>query len=138
MNRSTLAILVLAAAASAQTYTVSPFGPACGASLQGVVVQPPIGVAMRVAVTGADPFAHAVLVLGPQLPAPVALPGGCDLLVDPRVVLHTRTNGNGDAGFVFRLPPVVPITIDLQALVVRRTPSGRVADTSNGLRVVGT
>ena len=55
-----------------------------------------------------------------------------------RVLLHTRTSPLGTARLGFRLPPVVPITIDLQAVVITRSPTGRVADASNGVRIVGT
>ncbi len=137
MNRLLLACLVLTPAAASQTWTVTSFGTSCGGTLQATVVQHANGAALRAGVTGADALKPALLVLGHQFATPVSLPGGCELLVDPRVTLHGRTSPNGDARFAFRLPPIVPLTFDLQALVVTLTPAGRIADTTNGLRVAG-
>jgi hypothetical protein len=133
-----VAAAALAAAAAGQTWTVSAFGLPCGATLQAQVLQAANGAAVAAGITAADPLTHAILVIGSQQPAPVALPGGCQLLVHPRLLLHTRTDASGTARVGFRLPPVVPITVDLQALVLTRSPTGRLADASNGVRIVGT
>jgi hypothetical protein len=137
MNHFALAFVALAATAVSQTYTVSTFGAQCGGGLAGAVLQTPLGARMHLGVTNADPWAHAVLVLGHQLPAPVQLPGGCQLLVEQRLVLHARTSGTGDVRFAFRLPPILPLTVDFQALIVTHAPTGRLVDATNGVRVVG-
>ena len=137
MKNLLIASLLLAATTTAQTYTVTNFGTPCGATLQGQVMTTPAGSAIHLGVTGAHPGALAFLVIGHPQAAPVPLPGSpCFLLVDPRLVLHTVTTATGSARFGFRIPPVLPITIDFQAVIARHT-THLVAESTNGVRLHG-
>ncbi len=130
--------LLLGATLAAQTYTLTPFGTSCGADLQGQVVQGPQGAGLRVGVTNAPPGAVAVLVLGGLAAVPQPLPGStCTLLVNPRVTNLSTTNRNGNAAFFLRLPPVLPITIHMQAVTIDATRAGRSFEATGGLRLDG-
>lgn len=129
---------VLAAAASAQTYTLTSFGTSCGGTLQGQVVSSRQGDVLRLGVAGATPNTIAVLAIGGLATTPHPLPGSnCLLLVDPRGTQISLTDGRGHAQFQLRLPPVVPITVHLQAATVDFTRLGRAVETTNGLRLDG-
>ena len=137
MKTLLIASLLLAAAASAQTYTVTPFDAPCGARLGGQVTTTAAGTAMHLGVTHAHPNALAVLVIGHQHTTPVPLPGSpCFLLVDPRVTQFAVTSATGSARFGFRVPPVLPITIDFQVVVARHI-GHLVAEATNGIRLTG-
>lgn len=139
MKLTLIASLLLSVSAAAQTYTLSSFGTQCGGDLQGQVVTAPAGSAMQLGVTGARPNAHAILVIGHQFTTPVPLPGSqCLLLVDPRGTMLTTTTATGTAHFVFHVPPVVPITIDFQAVIVSHSHHhGLVAESTDGVRLTG-
>ena len=133
-----LAALSLAATITAQTYTLTDLGTQCGGDLQGQIVTAPAGIGLRLGVTGAAPRALALLVLGGPLPAPVQLPGSqCLLLVERRHVLWDVTSLTGSARFAFRLPPVLPITFDCQAVILDRSPTGFVATSTDVVRLTG-
>ena len=132
-----IAALSLAATLTAQTYTLTQFGPQCGGDLHAQLVTTP-GVGLLLGVTGAAPRALAVLVIGAPQPAPVQLPGSqCLLLVERRIVLYEATSLTGSARFAFRVPPVLPITFDCQAVILDRTPTGPVATSSDVVRLTG-
>jgi len=131
---------LLAATAAAQTYTVTDFGPQCGGDLHAqIVMGHHTGHDLLFGVTGARANALAVLVLGHHFAAPVQLPGSqCLLLVDPRGTMLTTTTATGTAHFAFHVPPVVPITIDFQAVIVSHSHHhGLVAESSDGVRLTG-
>lgn len=137
--KTLLASCLLSLTAVAQTYTVSNFGAACSGAIHGQVVQAPAGTGLRVGATGTRPNAHAVLVVGHQAPSPIQLPGSqCQLLVQPRFTMLGMTDANGVVRFSLRLPPIVPITVDFQVVVIGLSPTqGRVAVSTDGLRLVG-
>lgn len=138
MKIFSFAVLCLAATAASQTYTLTDFGTQCGGDLQGQIVTAPGGTGIRLGVTGAHRNTITVLVIGHPQAAPVQLPGSaCLLLVDPRAMLHELTSPSGTAGFGFRLPPIVPITIDFQAVIVGHAASGRVFESTDGVHLVG-
>ncbi|MBL8723745.1 MAG: hypothetical protein JNK49_06840 [Planctomycetes bacterium] len=136
--RSLLISALLAVPAVAQTWTLSDFGRPCGGDLSGQVVASPRGVGLRFAVTGATPNAVAVLALGQLAPTPIQLPGSqCLLLVDPRHTLFATTDAQGQAGFQLSLPNIAPISIEFQAVVIELTRAGRLAESTDGVRLVG-
>lgn len=138
MKNTLFAALSLAATITAQTYTLTDLGTQCGGDLQGQVVTAPAGVVLRLLVTGAAPRALALLVIGAPQQAPVQLPGSqCLLLVERRVVLYEATTLTGSARFAFRVPPVLPITFDCQAVILDRTPTGPVVTSTDGVRLTG-
>jgi hypothetical protein len=138
MKTSVLGTFLLASTLTAQTYSLQDFGRQCGGDLQGTVVTTPNGTGLRLAVTGAMPNAIAILVVGHPQPAPVQLPGSnCTLLVDPRVTLLAMTDAQGQAGFTFRVPPVLPIRIDFQVAVADFVRGGRVVESTDGVRLLG-
>lgn len=95
-------------------------------------------MALRFGVTNAMPNAIAALVIGHLAPSPIQLPGSqCLLLVDPRHTLLGSTDGQGQASFQLSLPNVAPITIEFQAVVVELTRAGRLAESTDGVRLVG-
>ena len=132
------AALSLAATVTAQTYTLTDFGTQCGGDLHAQVVQATTGVGLRLGVTGAQPHSLAILVIGGPQATPIQLPGSqCQLLVDRRVMLHEVTSATGSARFAFRVPPVLPITFDCQAVIVSFSPTGLVATSTDGVRLNG-
>lgn len=139
MKSFLLAVSLFAAAASAQTWTVTSRGPQCGGLLRGQVVQAPQGTGLRLGVGNAAPSALAVLAIGMPQTTPVALPGSnCELYVDPRASMLSMTDANGQASFALRLPASrVPVTFYLQAVVVEAVRPGRIASSTNVLQVVG-
>lgn len=138
MNKFLTAVALFSTAAIAQTYTLTSFGAGCGGTMQGQVVTLPVGHGLRLGLLSNTPNAIAVLVLGHQAATPQPLPGGnCLLLVDPRATQITFTDAQGRAHWNQRIPPVLPITFDMQAATLTLTPTGRVAATSNGLRLDG-
>ena len=138
MKNTLFAALSLAATITAQTYTLTDLGTQCGGDLLGQVITAPVGVVLRLGVTGAAPGALALLVIGSPQPAPVQLPGSqCLLLVERRVVLYEVTTLTGSARFAFRVPPVLPITFDCQAVILDRTPTGPVATSTDVVRLTG-
>ena len=133
-----LCTALLCAPAFAQTYTVTPFGARCGGTLQGQVVNTPLGAGLRLRVAHASPNTVTVLVLGGLATAPQPLPGtNCMLLVDPRGTEATLTDGRGNAHFALRLPSTVPFTVHLQAATIDFNRRGRAVETTNGLQVDG-
>lgn len=134
-----LAASLLSLSAVAQTYTLTDFGTQCGGDLHGQIVQAPAGNGLRLGVTGARPNTHAVLVAGHMAPTPLQLPGSqCLLLVNPRFTMFGMTDAQGRAHFGFRLPPVVPITVDFQVVLFGISPTqGRVAVSTDGIELVG-
>ncbi|MCA8950543.1 MAG: hypothetical protein KDE27_13650 [Planctomycetes bacterium] len=141
MKALTLAFAFLLAgstAAVAQTYTLTEIGRPCHADLTGQLAQLPQGQGIRFGLRSRQPNALAVLVIGDRAPSPVALPGGpCQLFVDPRATMLSTTDANGDAAFGFRVPPVLPIRILFQGVVVDVTPSGRRAAATDVIRLTG-
>ncbi len=136
--RTLLLSALLASPIAAQTWTLSDFGRPCGGDLAGQVLATPRGVALRFAVSGAMPNAIAVLAVGHLAPAPIQLPGSqCLLLVDPRHTFLGTTDGQGQASFQMSLPNVAPITLEFQAVVVELTRAGRLAESTDGVRLVG-
>lgn len=130
---------LLCAAASAQTYTLTQFGPACAGNLQGQVVTLPNGHGLRLGANQLAPNAIAVLVLGHQASVPTPLPGSnCTLLLDPRVTHLAMTGPRGTASWQQRIPPILPITFDMQVVTLQLTPNGRLAESTNGLTLSGT
>jgi hypothetical protein len=138
MDKLVAAVALLSTVAVAQTYTLTSFGTSCGGTLQGQVVSLPAGHGLRLGLLSNTPNAIAVLVFGHQATTPQPLPGGnCLLLVDPRATQLTFTDAQGRAHWNQRIPPVLPITFDIQAATLTLSPTGRVAATSNGLRLDG-
>jgi hypothetical protein len=138
MKLSLFAALTLAATISAQTYTLTDLGTQCGGDLLGQVVTAPTGVVLRLGVTGAAPRALALLVIGGPQQAPVQLPGSqCLLLVERRHVLWEVTSLTGSARFAFRVPPVLPITFDCQAVILDRTQTGPAITSTDVVRLTG-
>ena len=131
--------LLFCATATAQTYTLTPFGPACAGTLQGQVVTLPNGHGLRLGATQLAPNAIAVLVLGRQSTVPTPLPGStCTLLLDPRATQLAFTGPLGRASWQQRIPPMLPITFDLQVVTLQLTPTGRLAESTNALTLSGT
>ena len=138
MHTKLISTLLLAASSIAQTYTLTNIGTPCAGGMLGQVVTLPAGTGLRLGVQNAPANAFAILAVGHPQPGPVSLPGTqCVLLVDPRFTMATLTNSNGNAQFAFRVPPVLPITIDLQTVVLGFTTTGVVAGPTNGVRLVG-
>lgn len=126
--------LLLAGTVLGQNCTFTNFGRPCGGAMAGSLVR---GPAIRMAVTGAMPGEAALLVVGHAMSTPLPLPGSnCLLLVQPRVVLQGSTDRAGAANFVMRLPPIVPLNVDFQCVVVDITRTGRVAESTNGVNLV--
>ncbi len=131
--------LLSCAAVTAQTYTLTPFGPACAGTLQGQVVTLPNGHGLRLGATQLAPNAIAVLVLGHQSTVPSPLPGSnCTLLIDPRATQMALTGPRGRAAWQQRIPPMLPISFDLQVVTLQPTPTGRLAESTNALNLSGT
>lgn len=142
MKTSLIAFLALTAAVSAQTYTLTDFGPQCGSDLHAQVLtgHHNHSADLNLHVTGAAPHALAILVIGlHHLATPVHLPGSqCLLLVDPLGTMLTMTTATGSAAFGFHVPPALPITIYFQAVIVGHSPHhGLVAESSDGVRLTG-
>lgn len=130
--------LALAAPAAAQTYQLTEVGPTCGADLRGQVVSSPAGSGVRLGLRSVVDNGLAVLAIGSRRPTPVQLPGGqCDLYVDPRATQLQRTGPRGHARFAFRIPPVVPIRIAFQAVVLDVRPTGLRAASSDVIILQG-
>lgn len=126
----------LAAAAPAQTWSVQDFGRQCGGDLAATVQTNRRGVDLRFAITGAAPDAVAILVIGHRAPGPVALPGSnCELLVDARHTLFTTTDARGQAAFSLALPNIAPVAIDFQGVVATFGRTGRMVESTDGVRV---
>ena len=137
---SLLATATATATAAAQTYTLSDFGSQCGGDLHGqVLTSHHTGTDLLLGITGAAPQALAILVIGHHAATPIHLPGSqCLLLVDPQGTMLTTTTAAGSAHFVFHVPPVVPITIDFQAVIVTHsTAHGLVAGSTDGVHLTG-
>ena len=119
------------------TCNFRPFGPECGGKLQGRAAATSTGqIRAGLSLTGAAPNALAALVIGGPLPSPVQLPGSrCSLLVNPRVVVPGRTDGNGAASWGFPFSPAAgtSITIAFQAITVSINGGGVSLASSNGL-----
>lgn len=139
MRATILAFVFLTAAAAAQTYTLQEIGRTCRANLAGQLVQTPQGNGIRFGVRTPLDHSLAVLVIGHRAPSPISLPGPtpCQLFVEPRATMLTMTNGMGNAQFLFRIPPVLPIRILFQAVVVDATPAGRLVASSDVIRLTG-
>jgi hypothetical protein len=139
MPKFLASVVLLAVAASAQTWTVTSRGPQCGGELRGQVVQAPQGSGLRLGVLNAAPSSLAILAIGMPQATPVALPGSnCELYVDPRGSMLDLTDAQGRASFALRLPAArVPVTFYLQAVVVEARRPGRIATSTNVLQVVG-
>jgi len=135
--RTILLPTLLAAAIPAQTWSVQDFGRQCGGDLAAAVQATRRGVDMRFAITGAAPDAVAILVIGHRAPAPVTLPGSnCELLVDPRHTLFSTTDAQGQASFTLSLPNIAPVAIDFQGVVATFGRTGRMAESTDGVRVL--
>jgi hypothetical protein len=139
MKTFLLASFLVTATAAAQSYTLTGFGSHCGGDLHAqIVAGHPTGHDLLFAVNGARPNALAVLGIGHQLAAPVHLPGQCLLLVEPLDTMLTTTSPGGTAHFAFHLPPVVPISIDFQAVIVGHSHHhGLVVESTDGVRLTG-
>lgn len=138
MNASLLAFALLAGTAVAQTWTLTDRGPQCGGNLSGVVATTPAGQSLRLAVSGAQASAVALLAIGAPQTSPVALPGSsCLLFVDPRLTEWTVTDGSGNAAFALRLPQAVPLTFYVQGVTATFPASGRVVTSTDVIAVVG-
>jgi hypothetical protein len=138
MQARLLTPLLLAASTLAQTYTLTNFGTPCAGALQGQIVTLPAGTGLRLGVHNAPANAFAILVAGHPQPGPIALPGTqCVLLVDPRFTMAALTNSNGNVQFAFRIPPVLPISVDFQTIVLGFTTTGLIAGSTNGVHLVG-
>lgn len=102
-----------------------------------MILATPLGQVLRLAVSGAQADAIALLAIGFPQP-PVALPGSqCNLFVDPRLTDWTVTNGSGNASFVLRLPPAVPLTFYLQGVTATFPAAGRVVTSTDVIEVAG-
>jgi hypothetical protein len=138
MKFTSIAALSLTAALTAQTYTLTDIGTQCGGDLHGQVVTLTSGVGLRLGVTGAQPHAFALQVIGGTQTTPIQLPGSqCQLIVDPRVMQTEVTSPTGTAAFHFRVPPVLPITFDCQAVIIGFSTTGLVATSTDGVRLTG-
>ena len=139
MKATILATLFLTAAAAAQTYNLQEIGQPCRADLRGQLVQTPQGNGIRFGVRTPLDNSLAVLVIGRRAPAPINLPGPtpCQLFVEPRATMLTMTNGRGNASFLVRIPPVLPIQLLFQSVVVDATPAGRLVASSDVIRLTG-
>ena len=133
-----LAVSALGMVCTAQTYTLSEHLRPCAADLSARLVQTTQGHGLQLRVVSRLDDAVAILAIGDRAPAPVALPGGhCSLYVTPRATIVGSTNGLGVEQFAFRIPPVLPIDILFQAVVVDVTPAGRLAASSDVVRLRG-
>jgi hypothetical protein len=133
--RAALAAAALAAPAAAQSCAFSSFGRPCGGDLSGALVQTPRGPALELSITGAEPNALAVLVVGQPAATPHPLPGSpCLLLLDPRHTLIGNTDRRGRAQFRMALPPVSPLDLGFQAAIAELTRNGRVVESTDGVR----
>ncbi len=132
---STILLLTTAAAAQGTTMSFSSFGTACGATLTGTVLRTTTAAVARLDVTNALAGAPAILVAGGPALAPSPLPNStCTLLVNPRVTTFVVLDAVGSAAFRFQIPPIVPISVDFQALIYTPTRAGRMVESSNGTR----
>lgn len=134
----TLLLAALAVPAVAQTWTLTDVGRQCGGDLAGQVQQSPTGQGLRLAVSNAQANALAILVVGHRAPAPIQLPGSaCTLVVDPRHTMFATTDAQGSASFSMRLPTQVPMSFLLQVVTGTVSSTGRVLESTDGLRVDG-
>ena len=124
--------LSLAAPAAAQTYQLHEAGPTCRADLRGQVVSTTAGHGVRLGLRSVFGNSLAVLAIGSRRPTPLTLPGGhCELYVDPRATQLSTTGARGNARFAFRIPPVLPIRVAFQAVVLDAGSTGLRAASSD-------
>ncbi len=127
--------LFLSSALCAQTCTFGAFGRNCGGTLSGQVVAAPSGAALQLDLAAADAGTVAVLVIGQQS-RPSPLPGGlCPLLVQPGNTVFGMVDQSGAATFRFPIQGRLPFAVDFQVVTVSGTRAGRLAESTNGLRV---
>lgn len=136
MKLSTLigAVCLLTSVATAQI-AFTNFGRPCGGNLTGSAQTSRAGTVIHMDVTNAAAGAACVLVIGQQS-RPHLLPNSlCSLLVDPRATMVGTTDAQGAASFRLPLPATTPLTVDFQAVTVGVTRRGRMADSTNGVKL---
>jgi hypothetical protein len=130
-----LAALCLTAGTALAQATFTNFGRPCGGNLVGVTQPVRGGTEIVMSVSNAAPGAACVLVIGHQM-RPQPLPNSlCNLLVDPRVTMVGSIDAQGNATFRMPLPAITPLIVDFQAVTVGLTRRGRMADSTNGVRM---
>ncbi|MCA8975904.1 MAG: hypothetical protein KDC98_14375 [Planctomycetes bacterium] len=138
MKRLLLASLLLGTVANAQTYNVTERGPTCGADMSARLVTTTRGPVLGLALASRLTNSFAVVAIGSAAPSPHQLPGGrCQLYVQPRATILGSTDANGHARFAFRVPPVLPIDILFQGVVLDVSPAGRHAVSSDVIQLRG-
>jgi hypothetical protein len=128
--------LLLTAVAGAQTCNFQLFGRPCGGNLAGQQVTTPTAQGIRFDGSGLAPGAIAILVLGQQAAAPIALPGStCQLLVQHSNTVVAQADRTNAVMFRFPMPARLPITADFQIVTIGFTRNGRIAESTNGVTI---